>query len=96
MNLRVFSVMGVFFFVGLGLWLYPGDARKRWMKLSVGLAIMAFALWFAISIVLTTHAQAFYLQPAVQAVIVAVIGVLIYRFRSGSHRQVPAAVNPEP
>jgi APA family basic amino acid/polyamine antiporter len=95
-SLRVFSVMGVFFCVGLGMLLYSAKERDRWVKAAVGVAIMGFALWFAISIALTTRAQVWYLQPIVQATIVAMVGVLIYRFRSQSSRQVPAAASPEP
>ncbi|HET9391923.1 MAG TPA: APC family permease [Candidatus Rubrimentiphilum sp.] len=95
-GVRVFSVMGVFFFVGLGMLLYSAKDRNRLVNAAVAIAIMAFALWFAISIAVTTHTQAWYLQPIVQTAIVAAAGVLIYRFRSQWSRPAPAAATPEP
>lgn len=95
-GVRVFSVMGVFFFVGLGMLLYSAKERGRFAKAAVGIAIMGFALWFAISIAVTTHAQAWYLQPMVQTAIVAAVGVLIYRFRSQWPHPAPATATPEP
>jgi len=95
-NLRVLSVMSVFFCIGLAMLLYSVRERDRVLKAAVGIAIMGFALWFAISIVVTTHLQAWYLQPIVQAAIVAAVAALIYRFRSQSPHREPATANPEP
>jgi amino acid transporter len=96
-NLRVLSVMVVFFLMGLAMLLFPRHApglyaentssiaRKRGVQIAVGVAIMAFSTWFSVSIVVSSHAQALYLQPLVQAVAVAAIGgVVYYRSRVGS------------
>lgn len=89
-NLRVLSVMVVFFLMGLAMLLFPRQApelyaentssiaRKRGVQIAVGIAIMAFSAWFSISIVASSHAQALYLQPLVQAAVVAAIGALVF------------------
>ncbi len=76
-SLRVLSVMIVFFLVGLGLLRYGRPVPLR--RLVVGGAIMAFSLWFSISLVVTSAHEAFWIQPAVQALLVAAIGFFIYR-----------------
>ena len=90
-NLRVLSVMVVFFLMGLAMLLFPriapdlyakntsAIARNRAAQIVTGCAIMAFALWFAVSILVSSHAQACYLQPLVQAGAVAIIGAVIYQ-----------------
>ncbi len=89
-NLRVLSVMVVFFLVGLAMLVFPrvapqlyaqntsSIARKRPAHIIVGGAIMLFSAWFSTSIVLSSHSQAIYLQPLVQALIVAIFAGLIY------------------
>lgn len=77
-NLRVLASMVVFFLIGLGMWRYPGPVRI-W-RFAVGAGIMAFSLWFAISIVMSAPGQALWFQPAFQMAVVTVIGVLIYLY----------------
>lgn len=100
-NLRVLSVMVVFFLMGLAMLLFPrlapdlykentsSIARNRVVQIAVGIAIMLFSTWFSVSIVLSSHAQAVYLQPLVQAVIVAAVGAVIY-YRSRAKATSPA------
>jgi basic amino acid/polyamine antiporter, APA family len=100
-NLRVLSVMVVFFLMGLAMLLFPRQApdlyaantssiaRKRGLQIAVGVAIMAFSAWFSISILVSSHAQVFYLQPLVQGAIVAAIGALLY-FRARARAISPA------
>ena len=97
----------VFFFLGLGMWLFPRTApehyaenqsaiaRNRPVQLAVGAIIMGFSIWFAISICIASLDKYWLLQPAVQAVIVALVGVVIYAFRSGSSRRAAAIPAPE-
>jgi hypothetical protein len=51
---------------------------------------MGFSTWFAISICVSSLDKPVLLQPGVQAVIVALVGVVIYAFRSGSSRRAAA------
>ena len=107
-NVRVLACMVVFFFLGLGMLLFhrtapdhyaaneSAIAGSRTMQIAVGLIIMGFSTWFAISIVVSSLDKPVFLQPAVQAAIVALIGVLIYRYRSGSIHRAAAAATPEP
>ncbi len=89
-NLRVLSVMVVFFLIGLAMLLFPriapqlyeenssSIARNRTAQILVGVAIMLFSTWFSISIVVSSHTQAFYLQPLVQGLLVAALAGLVY------------------
>jgi amino acid transporter len=89
-NLRVLSVMVVFFLMGLAMLLFPriapelyaentsSIARNRALQIAVGIAIMVFSLGFSISILISSHAQPFYLQPLVQGFVVAAIGAVVY------------------
>jgi amino acid transporter len=86
-SLRVLSVMVVFFLMGLGMLRIERPA-PAW-RVATGAAIMAFSLWFSISIVYTSRAQALWLQPVVQALIVVAVGAFIYR--SAALRRAPAA-----
>ncbi len=88
-SLRVLSVMVVFFLMGIGLLRFQPPAPLG--RVVLGAAIMAFSLWFTVSLIFTSAAQAFWLQPAVQAAIVVVLGAVIYRLTSGSHRATAAA-----
>jgi hypothetical protein len=100
-NVRVLSVMIVFFLMGLAIVVFPRSApalyrantsglrNNRAAQIATGTAIMAFTLWFGVSIIYGARTQALWLQPAVQAVIVAAIGVLI--LRSAERRRAPAA-----
>lgn len=105
-QLRVLACMIVFFFLGLGMLLFPRTApdlyaanqsaiaRNRPAQILSGLVIMGFSTWFAISIVASSLDQYWLLQPAVQAIIVALIGVWVY-FRSAASRRASAAAVPE-
>lgn len=98
-NLRVLSVMVVFFLMGLAMLLFPRQApelyaentssiaRNRTAQIAVGAAIMAFSAWFSISILFSSRSQPIYLQPLVQGLAVAAIGAVVYwRSRSGPDR----------
>lgn len=76
-SLRVLSVMVVFFSVGLSLVRFRAPVPPR--RVLLGVTIMAFSAWFAISLVATSIHQAIWLQPAFQALLVAGAGALIYR-----------------
>ncbi len=101
-QVRVLACMIVFFFLGLGMWLFPRTApdhyaenqsaiaRNRPVQLAVGTIIMGFSTWFAISICISSLDKPALLQPGVQALIVALVGVVIYAFRSGSSRRAAA------
>ena len=90
-NIRVLSVMLVFFFMGLGMIMFPRHApnlfaantsalaRNRFMQVLVGTLLMAISVWFAISITLSSASSPLFLQPAFQSLIVIVLGVIIYR-----------------
>lgn len=107
-SVRVLACMIVFFFLGLGMLLFPRTApdlyaqnvsviaRNRPVQILAGLVIMGFSTWFAISIVAASLDKYWLLQPAVQAVIVTLIGVLIYFLQSGASRRAAAAAAPEP
>ncbi len=100
-NVRVLSVMVVFFLMGLAMLLFPRQAprlyalnvssiaRNRALQVVVGIAIMLFSAWFSLSIVLSSTAQPLYLQPIVQALVVVAIGAVIYA-RSQRSRPRPA------
>ncbi len=99
-NLRVLSVMVVFFLMGAAMIVFPKTAPKlyrandsairsnRSLQIAIGAAVMAFSSWFGISIVYGARSQAPWLQPVVQAAVVAAIGVLI--MRSAARRRAPA------
>lgn len=90
-NLRVLSVMIVFFLMGLAMLLVPKTAphvyqsnesamrNNRPLQIAVGCGIMAFSSWFAISIVYGARTQPLWLQPIVQAALVLAIGVALMR-----------------
>jgi amino acid transporter len=88
-SLRVLSVMAVFFLMGLGMLRYERPV-PAW-RIATGATIAAFSLLFSVSIVFASRAQALWLQPAVQALIVAAIGALIYR-SAALHRAPAKAV----
>jgi amino acid transporter len=89
-NVRVLSVMIVFFFMGLGMLMFPKHAPElyaanqsslatnRLLQVTVGVFLMLVSVWFSVSITLSSLKSPFFLQPVVQTVIVALIGVLIY------------------
>lgn len=103
-NLRVLSVMLVFFLMGAAMIVFPRTApdlyaanesairKNRAAQIAIGVAIMAFSTWFAVSIAYGARTQAFWLQPIVQAAIVAAIGVAI--MRSADRRRAAAAAVP--
>jgi amino acid transporter len=107
-NVRVLACMVVFFFLGLGMLLFPRTApdsyaanesaiaHNRPIQIAAGVVIMVFSTWFAISIIVSSLDKPVLLQPGVQAFIVALIGVLIYRYRSGSLRRAAVTASPEP
>jgi APA family basic amino acid/polyamine antiporter len=76
-SLRVLSVMIVFFLMGIGLLRFERPV-PLW-RIVCGVAIMAFSLWFTVSLVVTSAHQTLWLQPAVQALLVTGLGLLIYR-----------------
>jgi APA family basic amino acid/polyamine antiporter len=104
-NMRVLSVMIVFFLLGLGLIVFPYTApalyrsntsairNNRTAQIAVGSAIMLFTAWFTVSIIYGGRAQAPWLQPAVQAAAVAIIGLLIVR--TANRRRAAAAAAPD-
>lgn len=89
-SVRVLSVMIVFFFMGLGMIMFPKHApnlyaanesslaKKRGVQVTVGIFLMAVSVWFSVSIILSSLSDPFYLQPVVQALVVALIGWWIY------------------
>lgn len=93
-NLRVLSVMVVFILMGVAMLVMPRTAPElyavndsairsnRAAQIAVGLALIAFSTWFAISIVYGARAQAPWLQPIVQAAIVTAIGLAIARSKT--------------
>lgn len=90
-NIRVLSVMLVFFFMGLGMITFPKHApnlfaantssiaRNRFMQVFVGILLMAISVWFAVSITLSSVSSPLFLQPAFQSAIVIIIGIAIYQ-----------------
>jgi len=76
-SLRVLSVMIVFFLIAIGLLRFEPPVPLR--RAVLAFAIMAFSLWCGISLVATSAHQALWLQPAVQAALVTVVGFFIYR-----------------
>ncbi|MFN2448239.1 MAG: APC family permease [Candidatus Baltobacteraceae bacterium] len=98
---RVLSVMIVFFLMGLAMLLFPhcapalyaqntsAIARNRLAQILTGCSIMLFSLWFAVSVIVTSSAQSWYLQPALQSAAVLAAGAVIYA-RSVRRRSVPA------
>jgi amino acid transporter len=100
-NLRVLSVMIVFLLMGVAMLVFPTAApqlyrendswlrERRALQIIIGSAIVAFSTWFCVSIVYGARAQAPWLQPVVQGVIVVAIGALI--MRSADRRRAPAA-----
>jgi amino acid transporter len=104
-NLRVLSVMVVFFLMGAAMLAFPKTApdlyrlnesairSNRPLQIAVGAAIMAFSAWFGISIIYGARTQAFWLQPIVQAAIVIAIGVLIMRSADRRRTQGAAAAD---
>lgn len=90
-NIRVLSVMLVFFFMGLGLITFPTHApklyagntsslaRKRSLQVLLGVVLMMVAVWFSVSITLSSVLSPLYLQPAFQSGIVVVIAIVIYQ-----------------
>lgn len=87
-SLRVLSVMVVFFLMGLGMLRYKPPV-PAW-RIAIGAAVIAFSLWFSVSIVYASRGQALWLQPAVQALIVAAIGAAI--FRAAAARTAPGDI----
>ena len=90
-NVRVLSVMIVFFFMGLGMIVFPkyapnlysanqsSIANNRALQVFVGVLLILVAIWFSISISLSSLNSPLLLQPIVQAIIVALIGIAIYQ-----------------
>ncbi|KYP79863.1 APC family permease [Ferroacidibacillus organovorans] len=90
-NIRVLSVMLVFFFMGLGMITFPHHApglssantsslaKNRFMQIFIGVLLMAISVWFSISITLSSVSNPLFLQPAFQSAIVIVLGIVIYR-----------------
>lgn len=90
-NVRVLSVMCVFFFMGLGMITFPKNAPKlyaanvstiaknRFMQILLGVVLMLVSVWFSISITLSSASSRLFLQPAFQSAIVIVIAIFIYR-----------------
>ncbi len=89
-NVRVLSVMIVFFFMGLGMIAFPKHApdlykdnqsllaKHRPLQVAIGVLLMLIAVWFSASIIVTSLSNPFLLQPIVQSVIVVIIALLVY------------------
>lgn len=89
-NIRVLSVMIVFFFMGLGMVIFPKHApdlyaknrsklaHRRWLQWFVGILLMLVSVIFSISITMSSLSSPFLLQPVVQSAIVVLIALLIY------------------
>jgi basic amino acid/polyamine antiporter, APA family len=104
-NLRVLSVMIVFFLMGAAMIVFPRTAPKlynandsalrtnRALQIGVGTSVMLFSAWFAISIVYGARAQALWLQPITQAAIVAALGGVI--MRSADRRRAEAVAGAD-
>lgn len=95
-NLRVLASMVVFFLIGWGMLRYGRGPAPIW-RYAVAAIIMAFSLWFAVSIVLAGAKQDLWHQPAFQMAIVGLIGALIYFYapkRRSRHRVAAAADRP--
>jgi APA family basic amino acid/polyamine antiporter len=104
-NLRVLSVMLVFFFIGFGLLVFPKRApalfranvslisAQRGVQIALGAAIMLFSAWFAGSIVYGSLGQSLFLQPAVQAAIVAAAAFVTYQWVPSRRRRAAAAAD---
>ncbi|EPZ46070.1 APC family permease [Alicyclobacillus acidoterrestris] len=92
-NLRVLSVMIVFFFMGVGMIVFPKRsperyrqnrsklASLRWLQVLLGVVLMLVSIWFIVSITISSWTDSLILQPFVQAAIVAVIAIVIYVVR---------------
>ncbi|WDL97721.1 APC family permease [Alicyclobacillus sp. ALC3] len=90
-NIRVLSVMLVFFFMGLGLITFPKHApqlynvntswmrRSRFLQVLLGVVLMLVSIWFSVSITMSSASSPLYLQPAFQSAIVVLIAIVIYR-----------------
>ncbi|WAH37644.1 APC family permease [Alicyclobacillus dauci] len=90
-NIRVLSVMLVFFFMGLGMITFPKHApnlystnqsslsKSRFTQIIIGVLLMLIAVWFAVSITLSSASNPLILQPAFQSAVVVVIAIIIYR-----------------
>ncbi len=102
-NIRVMSVMIVFFLMGLAMLVFPriapqlyeantsSIARNRAVQILTGAAIMAFSLWFCVSIVMSSLDKPWYLQPLFQMAVVGAIGFAIYA-RGAQARSAPGLV----
>ncbi|WP_206832709.1 APC family permease [Alicyclobacillus fructus] len=89
-NLRVLSVMIVFLAMGIGLLYFPKRVphlyeqnqsllgRNRGLQICLGTVLIVISVWFIISIAYSSRSDAFILQPFVQAVIVAIVALLVY------------------
>ena len=104
-NVRVLSVMTVFFCMGLGMIVFPRHApqlyknnlsalaQRRGWQIIIGVFLMAISVWFAVSISLSSLNSPLILQPVIQSAIVAAIGVLIYlRFKAKLGRDAHSVV----
>lgn len=103
-SVRVFSVMLVFFLMGLAMIAFPKTApalyaanestmaRARTAQIVAGSAIMVFSAWFGISVLFGSLDQPWYLQPGLQVVLVGVVGAAVYY--AGRGRE-PLSVKPE-
>ncbi|GMA64277.1 APC family permease [Alicyclobacillus fastidiosus] len=103
-NIRVLSVMLVFFCMGLGMITFPRHAptlytvntssmaKNRFLQVFVGVLLMAISVWFSISITLSSVSSPLILQPAFQSVIVVILGIVIYQsYRMRLRRHSPSS-----
>jgi len=90
-NVRVLSVMVVFFFMGIGMLVFPKHAphlyasnesfiaKSRTLQIAVGILLMGIAIWFSISISLSSLKGPLLLPPFVTSAIVAIIAIVNFQ-----------------
>lgn len=89
-EVRVMSVMLVFFFLGLGMLTLPkraphlfksntsAIAKSSGLRIGLGILLMIIGVYFIVSISLSSLSSPLILQPVVQSAIVVVVAILIY------------------
>ncbi|NMP23100.1 hypothetical protein, partial [Sulfobacillus harzensis] len=89
-EVRVMSVMLVFFFLGLGMLTLPrraphllnsnssAIAKNPLLRIGLGILLMIIGAYFIVSISLSSLSSPLLLQPVVQSAIVVVLAILIY------------------
>jgi basic amino acid/polyamine antiporter, APA family len=89
---RVLAAMLVFICLGVGMWIFPHRnpilykqndswlAKRRGLQIVVAFLMIAVSFAFVYSIVVSSLKQPFFLQPAVQLVMVSVVSGIIYLY----------------